>query len=53
MVWVKNIGMKAAFVCDSCGLVFRDPKVALSCEEFCKKYNACSPEIAAKAMSKE
>jgi hypothetical protein len=50
MVWVKNVGMKAAFVCGQCGLVFRDAKTALQCEEFCKKHNACSPEIAKKAM---
>ena len=50
MVWVKNVGMKAAFICDKCGLAFSDPKVALACEEFCKAHNACSPEIARKAF---
>ena len=53
MVWVKNIGMRAAYVCDSCGLAFRDAKVAISCEEFCKKNKACSTEIAKLAISKE
>jgi hypothetical protein len=50
MVWVKNIGMRAAFVCNGCGLAFRDAQIAIKCEEFCKKNNACSPEIAKKAM---
>ncbi|HSB47304.1 MAG TPA: hypothetical protein VLD37_04765 [Candidatus Bilamarchaeum sp.] len=50
MVWVKNVGMKPAFVCNACGLAFRDAKVALACEEYCTKHNACSREIAKKAM---
>lgn len=49
MVWVKNVGMKPAFVCGSCGLGFRDAKVALACEEHCGKNKSCSPEIAKKA----
>ena len=50
MVWVKNVGMKAAFICDRCGLGYLDPKTALSCEEYCRKNSACSPEIAKKAF---
>jgi rubredoxin len=36
MVWVKNVGMLPAYVCDSCGYGYRDAKVALECERRCK-----------------
>ena len=44
--------MKAVFVCDSCGLGYRDPVVAFQCEQFCKENRACSIEIARKAAYK-
>ncbi len=50
MVWVKNIGMKPAYVCDSCGLCYREAKTALACEAFCRKNRACLPEITKKAL---
>ncbi len=50
MVWVKNVGMKPAFVCGSCGLGYREPRTALECEEFCRKNRACSPDISRKAV---
>jgi len=50
MVWVKNVGMKPAYICDEGDLGYADAKTALQCEEFCKKNHACSPEIAKKAI---
>jgi hypothetical protein len=52
MVWIMNVGMKPAYVCDACGSGYRDPKVAISCEEYCKKNKACSTEISKKAVYK-
>jgi len=49
MVWVKNIGMKPAYVCDSCGSCYRDPKLALECENLCK-IGKPSEEIRKKAL---
>jgi hypothetical protein len=50
MVWIKNVGMKAVYICDACGMGYADPKTALQCEEFCKAHSSCSPEIAKKAV---
>jgi len=50
MVWVKNVGMLPAYVCDSCGFGYRDAKTALACEEHCKKNKSCSVELASKAV---
>ncbi len=50
MVWVRNIGMRPAYVCDSCGLCYRDAKAAIECEAFCGKFRACSLDITKKAM---
>ncbi len=50
MVWVKNVGMKAVYVCDECGLGYADAKTALLCEQFCKGHKSCSSEISKKAV---
>ncbi len=50
MVWVKNVGMKPVFVCSACGTGYADPKIALQCEEYCTRHNACSVELARKAV---
>ena len=50
MVWVKNVGMKPAYICDVCGLGYADAKTALACEEFCRKNNSCSTELAKQAI---
>ncbi len=52
MVWVKNVGMKAVYVCDVCGFGYGNPKTAIKCEQFCKENKACSPEITKKAVYK-
>ncbi|MFZ5867222.1 MAG: hypothetical protein ACOYXY_15155 [Thermodesulfobacteriota bacterium] len=53
LVWVKNIGMKPAFICGECGLGFSDAKTALACEEYCRKNKSCSPEIAKRAIYRD
>ncbi|MEW6035642.1 MAG: hypothetical protein AB1529_03445 [Candidatus Micrarchaeota archaeon] len=50
MVWLKNVGMKAVYVCAACGMGYADPKTALECEGFCKAHNSCSLEITKKAV---
>ncbi|MFN7990942.1 MAG: hypothetical protein U0R44_02165 [Candidatus Micrarchaeia archaeon] len=50
MVWIKNVSMKAAYICGECGLGFADARTALSCEGYCRAHRACSPEIARKAI---
>lgn len=36
MVWVKNVGMLPAYVCDSCGYGYRGVRDAIRCEEYCR-----------------
>ena len=50
MVWVKNVGMKPAFVCGICGFGYRGPKTALECEDFCKKNGFSSDNLLKKAI---
>jgi hypothetical protein len=50
MVWVKNVGMKPCFICGECGLGYKDARLAVRCEEFCRANKSCSPEIARKAV---
>jgi hypothetical protein len=50
LVWIKNVGMKPAYVCDSCGLGYRDARMAFECESFCKGHKSCSQELAKKAV---
>lgn len=45
--------MKKVFQCSECGLHYRDKELAKKCENFCKKHNACSMEIAKKAIEYE
>jgi hypothetical protein len=52
MVWIKNVGMKPCYVCGECGLGYRDPKTAMSCEEYCRKNSSCSLEISKKSIYK-
>ena len=39
------------FMCEECGLVYEEAGLAKSCEEFCRKYGACSLEIAKHAVN--
>lgn len=50
MVWIKNVGMKAVHVCDSCGHGYLDVRTALACETHCGKLGAHSPLISKKAV---
>lgn len=52
MVWVKNVGMMPAYVCDSCGHGYRSAKLALECEGFCRKEGRSSQEMTRKACFK-
>ncbi len=33
------------FVCEACGLLYKEKAWALKCEDFCTKHHACSLEI--------
>lgn len=50
MVWLKHALGGPIFMCDGCGQGYLDFKVALSCEEHCRKNGSCSMEISEKAV---
>jgi hypothetical protein len=50
MVWIKNVGMLPAYVCDCCGFGYRDAGTAFECEAYCKGHKSCSMELAKKAV---
>lgn len=41
------------YQCPECGLHYRDKAMAGKCEAFCKKYKACSMEIAPHAVEND
>jgi hypothetical protein len=52
MVWIRNVGMRPAYVCDSCGHGYDDPVLAFSCEGYCKESGSPSPEMTKMAVVK-
>jgi len=40
----------ALYVCEECGLKYRDMETAKKCEEWCRKYGACNLEIVQHAV---
>ena len=45
MVKQINKNNKKYYLCEECGFVYLDKKIAEKCEEYCKKYKSCSLEI--------
>ena len=43
---------KEAFMCEECGLTYKDKKWAEKCEAWCKKYNSCNLNITSYAINK-
>jgi len=50
MVKEKKIGDKILFLCDVCGLGYKDRETAEKCEEWCRKTGSCNIEITRKAV---
>jgi uncharacterized Zn finger protein len=38
------------YICEECGLVYKEKMWAEKCEKFCSRHNACSLEITKHAM---
>lgn len=49
---VKEIRVldETLYVCERCGLRYREKTWAEKCEDFCSRYNACSIEIVKHAV---
>lgn len=43
---------KSLYQCPECGLLYKEKKWAEKCEEWCKKYKACSLKITKHAVKK-
>ena len=51
MVKEETINNKIYYQCEACEFYYKEKKWAEKCEEFCKKYKACSMEIAKHAVN--
>lgn len=45
MVHTLERHTKTFYVCEECGLIYKEREWAEKCEEFCAKYQMCSLEI--------
>ena len=51
MVKKEIINGKKYYMCEICKFYYNEKKWAEKCENFCKKYNACSIEITGHAVN--
>jgi predicted ATP-dependent serine protease len=42
---------RTLYVCEECGLQYRDEELAEKCEEWCRKYKSCNLEITRHAVN--
>ncbi len=52
MVHTEAFEKDSVFVCDACGLSYRDAEVAAACEAYCRAHHACSLEIIRHAVKR-
>jgi len=50
MVKEKKVDNQILFICESCGLGYKEKEIAEKCEEWCRKTGTCNPEITKKAV---
>lgn len=50
MVKEVRVSNGILYVCERCGLRYREKEWADKCEDFCTRYNACSIEITKHAI---
>ena len=50
MVKEKKIDDKVLFLCEVCGLGYKDRETAQNCEAWCRKTGTCNVEITKKAV---
>lgn len=53
MVEKLRRGKMTLYVCEECGLKYRDYEIAKKCEEWCRKHGACNLEIIRHAIDFE
>jgi len=50
MVKKSRVNGKVVYVCEVCGLGYRDRETAIACQNYCSTYGACSLAITRKAV---
>lgn len=45
---IKN--NKTYYICEGCGFVYKNKKLAEECEAYCKEHNSCNLEITQHAI---
>lgn len=53
MVKEISFGNGRAYQCSICMFVYKEKELAIKCEKFCKKNNACSIEITKYAINQK
>jgi len=46
----KKINTQTIFLCEQCGMGYKDRETAEKCEDWCRKTGTCSLEITRKAV---
>jgi len=50
MVKEKKVNTRIFYICEECGLGYKDKETAQECEEWCRKTGTCNIEITKKAV---
>ncbi|MGB9577472.1 MAG: hypothetical protein ACPL4N_03185 [Candidatus Norongarragalinales archaeon] len=45
MVKQETRGNQQCFVCEECGVAYKEKKWAQRCEDWCKKHDSCNLEV--------
>jgi len=45
MVTEKKVNGKTHFMCEECRFYYKNRKIALQCEEFCRKNKSCNLKL--------
>ncbi|MFB6145935.1 MAG: hypothetical protein ABEJ99_05540 [Candidatus Nanohaloarchaea archaeon] len=53
MVRRGDFNGEKAYICEECGLHYREKQVAENCEEHCRTRNACSLEMTRKSLERK
>ena len=43
---------KTVYMCEECGLIYKNKKIAEKCQKWCDKYKSCNLKITRNALNK-
>mgnify|MGYP001589436656 CR=1 FL=1 len=44
---------RTVYICERCGLIYRNRKIAEKCQNWCDNYKSCNLKISKNALNKE